>query len=84
MMTVRDLRAALDDLPDTAPVCVQTIVGGDLVHDDTALLAVEVVTDRDGYLLRLVPDDADPYRTRALIDLGLAVREAAASTPPRC
>ena len=49
-----------------------------------AVESAEVVTDRDGYLLRLVPDDADPYRTRALIDLGLAVREAAASTPPRC
>ena len=74
-LTVRDLRERLADLPDYAQVYVETIVGGDLGTDDTALMDARVVTSADGHYLRLLPDPSDHYGTRDLIDYGLAARE---------
>lgn len=74
-LTARDLRERLADLPDTTEIHIETIVGGDLVNDDTALMDARLVTTADGYYLRLLPDPADPYGTRDLIDDGLAARE---------
>lgn len=78
-LTVRQLREALAALPDAAPVYVETIVGGDLGTDDTALVDAQVGSDANGYWLRLLPDPADNYGTRDLIDHGLAAREVVGS-----
>lgn len=77
-LTVRDLRERLADSPDYADVYVETIVGGDLGTDDTPLVAADLTSDRDGYILRLQPDRDDPYRTRELIDDALLAREVVA------
>lgn len=75
-LTARDLRERLADLPDATEIHVETIVGGDLITDDTALIDARCVTTADGYYLRLLLDPADPYGTRDLIDDGLAARES--------
>lgn len=72
-MTVRDLRERLADLPDHYEVMVETVVGGDLGTDDVPLEDVLAAGCHVPYV-RLVPDPADYYDTRALIDEGLAAR----------
>ena len=74
-LTAGQLRDLIADVPDRAPVLVETIVGGDLVTADTALVDARVATDSDGHYLRLLPDPADEFGTRALIDHGLDARD---------
>lgn len=72
-LTVERLRERLADLPDRHEVWVSTIVGGDLVTDDVALMDVSVAGGQDVYV-RLLPDPTDQYDTRTLIDDGIALR----------
>lgn len=74
-LTVGRLREHIADLPDRYEVLIETIVGGDLVTDDVALMDVALAGHQDVYV-RLVPDPCDDYRTRELIDDGIAFRDA--------
>ncbi|MCM0622189.1 hypothetical protein [Nocardioides bruguierae] len=76
-LTVARLREALADVPEATEVYIETIVGGDLVHADIALMQVTVAGYSDGYFVRLLPDPADNFDTRTLIDRGLAAEEEA-------
>lgn len=75
-LTVDHLRELLADLPGYYPVAIQTIVGGDLVTDDVDLVDIKVTGGSNDWSphVVLVPDPADPYCTRDLIDEALAAR----------
>jgi hypothetical protein len=72
-VNVEQLREALAEWPDYYTVGVEVIVGGDLGTQDVDVELIRAGQGVGEVVLVAAPDE---FRTRELIDLGLAVRQA--------